>query len=38
MHNSDKIEVGKKKMNLAETFMYLEYVEVSGNSDSKSDI
>ena len=38
MHYSDKMEVGKKKMNLAEVLMYLEDLEVSGDSDSESDI
>ena len=38
MHYSDKMEVGRKKINLAETLMYLEYLEVSGDSDSESDI
>ena len=38
MHYLDKMEVGKKKMNLAEALMYLEDLEVSGDSDSESDI
>ena len=37
MHYSDKMEV-EKKMNLAEALMYLEDLEVSGDSDSESDI
>ena len=38
MHYSDKMEVGKKKMNVAEALMYLEDLEVYGDSDNKSDI
>ena len=37
MHYSDKIEVGKKRMNLAEALMYLEDLQVCGDSDSESD-
>ena len=37
MHYSDKMEV-EKKMNLAEALMYLEDLEVSGDSGSESDI
>ena len=37
MHYSDKMEV-EKKMNLAEVLIYLENLEVSGDSDSESDI
>ena len=32
------MEVGKKTMNVAEALMYLEDLEVYGDSDNKSDI
>ena len=38
MHYSGKMEVRTKKTNLAGTFKYLEDLEVSGDSDSESDI
>ena len=38
MHYSDKMEVGKKNMNLVGALMYLEDLEVSGDWDSESDI
>ena len=38
MQYSDNMEVGKNKMDLSEALIYPEDLEVSGDSDSKSDI
>ena len=38
MYYSDKMVIGKRKMNLAEALIFLENLEVFDGSDSESDI